>query len=216
MNDREEQQRMEDDPEVKTGYGRPYENDATFVAGEHGTTHVTNEPGNVLDDEADETTVHAVPGQDEYVTNDVTPHDETIRDDDLQDEDDDLQDEAARDEDLQDEAFQDAGVRDEAFQEAADHQAAPLFDQDPAELQERWRDLQWAFVDEPRQTVERAGGLVEEVVTSLTSALSTRTSEMRDRWKNTAENDTEQLRLALREYRDVLERLLTLHGGKES
>lgn len=218
MNEREDQQRTDDpdvthhdDPEAKTGYGRPYENDreATFVAGEHGTTHVASEPGDVLDDETDEehetdmmheTTVQAVPvqavpEQDEYAKNDYADNEYT-------------KDEHADD-------VPDADLQGETFQEE-DRHTGPLFDQDPAQLQERWRDLQWAFVDDPRQTVERAGGLVEEVVTTLTTTLTTRTSELRDRWKNTAENDTEQLRLALREYRDVLERLLTLSGGKES
>ncbi|MEV0619807.1 hypothetical protein AB0I81_41270 [Nonomuraea sp. NPDC050404] len=85
-----------------------------------------------------------------------------------------------------------------------------LFDQDPGQVQARWRDLQAAFVDDPGQAVQRADGLVGEVVESLTSTLTTRTNSLRDRWKDTGNSDTEQLRLALREYRSVLERLLAL------
>ncbi|SEG82545.1 hypothetical protein SAMN05444920_10557 [Nonomuraea solani] len=85
-----------------------------------------------------------------------------------------------------------------------------LFDQDPTEVQARWRDLQASFVDDPGQAVERADGLVGEVVESLTNTLTTRTNTLRDSWKGAENSDTEQLRLALRDYRSVLERLLAL------
>ncbi|MGW0802748.1 hypothetical protein [Nonomuraea sp. NPDC002799] len=85
-----------------------------------------------------------------------------------------------------------------------------LFDQDPTEVQGRWRDLQAGFVDDPSEAVQRADGLVGEVVESLTSSLTTRTNALRDRWKDAETADTEQLRLALRDYRSVLERLLAL------
>ncbi|MCP2344029.1 hypothetical protein [Nonomuraea roseoviolacea] len=95
-----------------------------------------------------------------------------------------------------------------------------LFDRDPAEVQARWRELQAGFVDDPGDAVRRADGLVGEVVEALTSALTSRTGELRQRWSGSGENgndtdtdtDTEQLRLALREYRTVLERLLALTG----
>lgn len=85
-----------------------------------------------------------------------------------------------------------------------------LFDQDPAQVQARWRDLQTAFVDDPEEAVQQADALVGEVVDALTSSLTSRTGELRERWKDSGGTDTEQLRLALRDYRVVLERLLTL------
>ncbi|WP_052424222.1 hypothetical protein [Nonomuraea candida] len=85
-----------------------------------------------------------------------------------------------------------------------------LFDQDPTQVQARWRDLQSSFVDDPGQAVRRADGLVSEVVESLTTTLTSRTGALRDRWKDAEASDTEQLRLALRDYRSVLERLLAL------
>lgn len=87
-----------------------------------------------------------------------------------------------------------------------------LFEQDPTHVQARWRDLQASFVDDPGEAVQRADGLVGEVVDALTSALNNRTGALRDRWKDAGGGDTEQLRLALREYRTVLERLLALSG----
>ncbi|MFC4119757.1 hypothetical protein [Nonomuraea zeae] len=85
-----------------------------------------------------------------------------------------------------------------------------LFDQDPVEVQARWRELQASFVDDPGESVQQADGLVSEVVESLTSTLTSRTSALRDRWKDAETSDTEELRLALRDYRSVLERLLAL------
>ncbi|HEX4813298.1 MAG TPA: hypothetical protein VFV66_11160 [Nonomuraea sp.] len=87
-----------------------------------------------------------------------------------------------------------------------------LFDQDPAQVQDRWREVQASFVDDPGEAVQRADTLVGEVVESLTSSLTTRTNALRDRWKDTGTPDTEQLRLALRDYRNVLDRLLALSG----
>ncbi|MFC4007395.1 hypothetical protein ACFOY2_09190 [Nonomuraea purpurea] len=88
-----------------------------------------------------------------------------------------------------------------------------LFDQDPAQVQARWRELQTSFVDDPTEAVQRADGLVGEVVESLTSSLNSRTNALRERWKDPETADTEQLRLALRDYRGVLERLLALSNA---
>ncbi|MEU4323684.1 hypothetical protein [Nonomuraea dietziae] len=94
-------------------------------------------------------------------------------------------------------------------------QRAALFDQDVDQAHTRWHDLQATFVDDPRQAMEQADQLVDEVVNALTSSLTTRTSELGDRWKNTDQGDTEQLRLALRDYGAMLEQLLALSGPQK-
>ncbi|TMR96909.1 hypothetical protein [Nonomuraea basaltis] len=101
------------------------------------------------------------------------------------------------------------GVSDETPAHAAPEDVV-LFDQDPTQVQARWRDLQSSFVDDPSEAVQRADGLVGEVVESLTSSLTSRTNALRGRWKDAETADTEQLRQALRDYRNVLERLLAL------
>ncbi|SEL32257.1 hypothetical protein [Nonomuraea pusilla] len=89
-----------------------------------------------------------------------------------------------------------------------------LFDQDPGHVRTRWREVQSSFVDDPGDAVRRADGLVGEVVDAITKALASRRSALRERWEGAGgARDTEQLRLALREYRTVLERLLDLSGG---
>lgn len=93
---------------------------------------------------------------------------------------------------------------------AAPAPAVSLLGSDPAEVEDRWRDLQACFVDDPRDAVQRADSLLEEVTASLQQALEGRSRALQDLWKNTGDHDTEQLRLALRSYRDVMHRLLPL------
>jgi hypothetical protein len=87
-----------------------------------------------------------------------------------------------------------------------------LFGQDVEDVQRRWHDVQAAFVDDPRVAVERADELLGEVVGAVTSTLNSRTEKLQDGWKSGDETDTEQLRLALRGYRSVLDQLTRLSG----
>jgi hypothetical protein len=83
------------------------------------------------------------------------------------------------------------------------------------DFQQRWREVQAGFVDDTRDAVERADQLVDEAVTALTS----RKQGLVDRWKNGDQNDTEKLRLALRDYRSLLEELVGVSystAGQES
>ncbi|SEH03529.1 hypothetical protein SAMN05444920_13832 [Nonomuraea solani] len=88
--------------------------------------------------------------------------------------------------------------------------AVSLLGSDPADVRDRWRDLQSCFVDDPRDAVQRADSLMEEMTASIHQSLESRIRELQDLWKNTSQHDTEQLRLALRSYRDVMHRLLPL------
>ncbi|MEV6299713.1 hypothetical protein AB0M02_09955 [Actinoplanes sp. NPDC051861] len=83
---------------------------------------------------------------------------------------------------------------------------APFFPAaDTEALRERWRDVQLRFVDDPKGATAEAAGLVDEAVDKLTSAL-------RDQRGSLAKGteDTEALRVELRSYRDILNRLLGL------
>jgi hypothetical protein len=88
--------------------------------------------------------------------------------------------------------------------------AVSVLGSDPADVQDRWHELQACFVDDPRDAVQRADSLLEEMTASLHQTLENRIRELQDLWKNTEDHDTEQLRLALRSYRDVMHRLLAL------
>ncbi|MEZ0071693.1 hypothetical protein [Planotetraspora sp. GP83] len=69
----------------------------------------------------------------------------------------------------------------------------------------RWHEIKAGFVDDPRSSVEQADALVEKAVALFT----TRRQALLDRWKNNDQNDgdqndTEALRLALRDYYALL------------
>ncbi|WP_406510670.1 hypothetical protein [Streptomyces sp. NBC_00212] len=67
------------------------------------------------------------------------------------------------------------------------------------------------FVDSPRHAVEEADGTVAEMVTLLTNALAERQRTLRANWQSQdTQAETEDLRIALRQYRETAERLLAI------
>lgn len=76
-------------------------------------------------------------------------------------------------------------------------------------FQQRWREIQTNFVDDPHETVRAADQLADEVVNTLTTALTDRKHSLDERWQAEKEN-TEELRLAMRGYRELLDRLIRL------
>jgi hypothetical protein len=76
---------------------------------------------------------------------------------------------------------------------------------DAGELRNRFLDIQAGFVDEPRQAVEEAGRFVDDLVRQVADALQQQRGQLGGA---TAEGSTEDLRLALRAYRQFVDRLL--------
>jgi hypothetical protein len=78
-----------------------------------------------------------------------------------------------------------------------------------AQFQQRWQGLQVRFVDDPRAVAEEATALVGEAVDQLFSAVTARRQQL-DAWRAGGENGeaTEQMRIAVRSYRYLLDRLL--------
>ncbi|NEB79121.1 hypothetical protein G3I40_28455 [Streptomyces sp. SID14478] len=67
------------------------------------------------------------------------------------------------------------------------------------------------FVESPRQAVEQADTALGEATTQLTEALTERRRMLRTVWQGKdTEAQTEELRLALRQYRETVERILSL------
>jgi hypothetical protein len=75
-------------------------------------------------------------------------------------------------------------------------------------FQERWRDVQFGFVDDPRTAVRRADELAAEVLEAFTDALSTSKRSLDDH-RHDDDLDTERLRIAVRAYREFVDKLLT-------
>ncbi|MTK04515.1 hypothetical protein [Micromonospora sp. CP22] len=86
--------------------------------------------------------------------------------------------------------------------------AATLFDDATAQgFRDRWRDVQLRFVDDPRAAAGEAQSLVEEAMQALSAALAEHRNKLGS-WQESDSSDTEQLRVAVREYRDFLDRVL--------
>ncbi len=78
------------------------------------------------------------------------------------------------------------------------------------DLRSRWTAVQSAFVDDPRDCVQKADGLVADVVDQLTSGFAHVRSGLEEQWSRGEEVSTEDLRIALQRYRDFFERLLAV------
>lgn len=67
------------------------------------------------------------------------------------------------------------------------------------------------FVESPHQGVEEADGVFDEAVAQLTETLAERRRVLRASWQNQdTEAQTEELRLALRQYKEITELLLRM------
>ncbi|MDI9918481.1 hypothetical protein [Rhodococcus sp. IEGM 1379] len=77
-------------------------------------------------------------------------------------------------------------------------------------LRLRWDEVQSGFVDDPRECVHKADGLVSDVVDRLTTGFSEARSRLEEQWARGEEGSTEDLRLALKRYRDFFQRLLAV------
>lgn len=85
---------------------------------------------------------------------------------------------------------------------------ATLFDVETAQgFRDRWRDVQLRFVDDPKAAAGQAQGLVEEAIQALAAALAAQKNRISG-WQDAGSADTEQLRQAVRGYRDFLDRVL--------
>ncbi len=85
-----------------------------------------------------------------------------------------------------------------------------LGDNDLSGLRSRWDDVQAAFVDNPKECVQKADTLVAEVVEQLTTGFSDARSRLEAQWARGESASTEDLRVALKRYRDFFQRLLSV------
>jgi hypothetical protein len=87
--------------------------------------------------------------------------------------------------------------------------AGPLLAARDAEgFRARWTDVQTAFVDSPRQSVEQADALVAEVMQHLAKTFADERSELERQWDRGDDIATDELRTAFQRYRSFFERLL--------
>ncbi|WP_369185171.1 hypothetical protein [Streptomyces sp. Y1] len=86
----------------------------------------------------------------------------------------------------------------------------PLLPPDEAdELRTRWQEIQTRFVDDPREAVRDADELVADLMRRLAEYFAGRKQGLESRWNRDGETDTEELRMALKQYRAFFDRLLS-------
>jgi hypothetical protein len=92
-----------------------------------------------------------------------------------------------------------------------DVKLAPLFTQHAtADFRSRWDIVQRSFVDDPREAVHAADELVAQVTKALTETFAQQRSTLEQSFDQSQAPSTENLRVALRQYRAFFERLLSL------
>ncbi len=93
----------------------------------------------------------------------------------------------------------------------AEASSAPLFAAEDAQgFRTRWDAIQTGFVDDPRQTVEQADGLVAETMKRLAQVFADERTKLEEHWSRGDNIDTESLRVALQRYRSFFDRLLSV------
>ncbi|MFF3994228.1 hypothetical protein ACFYX8_13055 [Streptomyces cyaneofuscatus] len=104
------------------------------------------------------------------------------------------------------------GATTDTGREAATGKDRPLFSADEREkFDARIHQAVAGFVENPRQAVQEADAAFDEVVAGLTKALADRSRLLRaDRDGERSDGETEDLRIALQQYRDLTERLVRL------
>ena len=92
----------------------------------------------------------------------------------------------------------------------ADEQAALFPANEARDFRSKWDAVQVAFVDEPRQAVERADSLVAEAMKRLAEMFAAERQRLEGQWDRGDSVSTEELRQALRRYRSFFGRLLSV------
>jgi hypothetical protein len=89
--------------------------------------------------------------------------------------------------------------------------STPLFATDEASgFRDRWTKIQAAFVDDPRDAVQQADGLVAEAIQRLAAIFAEERKGLEDQWSAGQDVSTEDLRVALQRYRSFFDQLLSV------
>ena len=78
-----------------------------------------------------------------------------------------------------------------------------------ATFQQRWKEIQTRFVDQPREAVEDADSLVANLMQQLADGFAKERERLEAQWGRGEDISTEDLRVALQRYRTFFQRLLS-------
>ena len=94
-----------------------------------------------------------------------------------------------------------------------DERLVPLFEEEAAKkFRARWLAIQSKFVDDPSDSVKQADDLVSDVIKNVTMSFANRRVSLEQQWNSGDNTSTEDLRIALKQYRSFFDRLLTLES----
>lgn len=77
-------------------------------------------------------------------------------------------------------------------------------------LEKEWQGIQANFVDSPRDAVKQADALVTKTIDILSSSFAEMRGSMERTWEKDGDVSTEELRLAMQNYRSFFHRLLSI------
>ncbi|WP_405982564.1 hypothetical protein [Streptomyces sp. NBC_00158] len=111
------------------------------------------------------------------------------------------------------------GAEDGALAEGPDGSAVPaepdtgdgqplLAAGDAERYRTQWAEIQGRFVDDPKDAVTSADGLVAEVMQDLAGTFAEHKQDLEGQWRRGDRVPTEELRMALQHYRSFFNRLL--------
>jgi hypothetical protein len=95
-----------------------------------------------------------------------------------------------------------------AAQAGEQRSTAMMDSQEMDSYRRRWQEIQASFVDEPRQAVQQADRLVDDVIQHFTRFFSQERARLEQQWSRGDELSTEDLRVALQQYRTFFHGLL--------
>jgi hypothetical protein len=84
-----------------------------------------------------------------------------------------------------------------------------LAEEDEESFRTHWQEIQNRFVDDPREAVHAADALVADVMQTLAATFAQHKRDLEAQWSQGGEANTEDLRVALRNYRSFFNRLLS-------
>jgi len=77
-------------------------------------------------------------------------------------------------------------------------------------LENEWRTIQNNFVDSPQDAVKQADALVNKTIDTLARSFGDMRGSLERTWEKEGEVSTEELRLAMQNYRSFFRRLLSI------
>jgi hypothetical protein len=104
-----------------------------------------------------------------------------------------------------------SAARVNGVEETSENDTSPLFSPEESNgFHSRWDAIQVSFVDEPRQAVQQADGLVANAMKRLAEIFAEERGRLDQQWDRGGDVSTEDLRVALRRYRSFFGRLLSV------